>query len=162
MLLKPNELRNLAADKRKENKRFFQKLKSHPPSDLDQTVIALDEEAFRKIDCLNCANCCKTISPIFKPKDIERIGKALKIRPAEVVERYLKLDEDDDYVTKSSLCPFLGEDNHCSVYDSRPAACREYPHTNRRKFHQALKVTEKNVAVCPAVYHIVEQLKQIY
>lgn len=46
---------------------------------------------------------------------------------------YLRVDEDNDKVFKSMPCPFLGEDNLCSIYDIRPKACREFPHTDRKK-----------------------------
>ena len=65
-----------------------------------------------------------------------------------------------DYVLQTVPCTFLGEDNSCSIYEVRPKACREYPHTNRIKQHQILNLTEKNVEVCPAVYNIVEKLKK--
>lgn len=154
--------RERAKAKRKENRSFFKRLKKNPPKDLDKTVHQLDEEAFEEIDCLNCANCCKTTSPVFRKRDIERLANRLNIRPAEFVERYLRVDEDDEYVLRQAPCPFLGEDNYCSVYEDRPAACASYPHTHRRKFHQLLSVTEKNTTVCPAVFEIVERMKGLY
>jgi hypothetical protein len=45
-------------------------------------------------------------------------------------------------------------DNYCMVYESRPKACREYPHTDRKKFAQLLSLTEKNLDTCPAVLDI--------
>jgi hypothetical protein len=51
-------------------------------------------------------------------------------------------------------------DNYCMIYEIRPRACREYPHTNRRRFHQILKLTWRNTLVCPAVLEIVARLKQ--
>lgn len=144
------------------NKKLLEKLKKKKPTDLDATVHRLHDEAFERIDCLNCANCCKTISPIVTQRDIERLAKHFRIRPAEVIERHLLIDEDRDYVMNRTPCPFLGTDNYCSVYEARPDACREYPHTDRRKFHQITGITLKNTAVCPAVYEIVEQLKGVY
>ena len=75
-------------------------------------------------------------------------------------EQFLHIDEDNDYVLKSVPCTFLDADNQCSIYHVRPKACREYPHTNRIKQHQLLKLTEKNVSICPAVFQITEQLKK--
>ena len=82
--------------------------------------------------------------------------------PADFVERYLQLDHENDYVLKSSPCTFLQEDNKCSVYEDRPLACREYPHTDRKKMHQVLNLTRKNTEICPAVSRMVEQLKKAY
>lgn len=143
-------------------KKLLEKLKKKKPNNLDATVHQLHEEAFERIDCLDCANCCKTISPIVTQRDIERLAKHFRIRPVELIERHLLIDEDRDYVMNRTPCPFLGADNYCSVYEARPDACREYPHTDRRKFHQITGITLKNTAVCPAVYEIVEQLKRVY
>jgi Fe-S-cluster containining protein len=96
---------------------------------------------------------------MFTDKDISRIAKHLRLRPSEFTEKYLRIDEDNDYVLQSVPCTFLGDDNRCSIYDVRPKACREFPHTDRAKQHQILNLTEKNVAVCPAVYEIVERMK---
>jgi Fe-S-cluster containining protein len=114
---------------------------------------------FACTDCLKCANCCTTTGPLFTDKDISRIAKHLRLRPSEFTEKYLRIDEDNDYVLQSVPCTFLGDDNRCSIYDVRPKACREFPHTDRAKQHQILNLTEKNVAVCPAVYEIVERMK---
>lgn len=154
--------RERAKAKRKENRGFFKRLRKKPPKDLDRTVHQLDEEAFSQIDCLKCANCCKTTSPVFKKRDIERLAKRFKIRPSTFIDRYLVTDEDGEYVLQQVPCPFLGDDNYCTVYKDRPTACASFPHTHRRKFHQLLSVTEKNTTVCPAVFHIVERMKEIY
>jgi hypothetical protein len=73
----------------------------------------------------------------------------------------LHLDEDGHWVLQQNPCAFLLPDNRCSVYDHRPGACREYPHTNRKKMHQLLTLTARNAEVCPAVWHIVEKLNEI-
>ena len=93
------------------------------------------------------------------PADIKRISKRLKMRPTEFETQYLRVDEDGDKVLQQLPCPFLGADNYCGIYEHRPKACREFPHTNREKFHQITQITAKNVAVCPAVYIMVERLK---
>ena len=153
--------RTLVRQKAKENKKFFQKLKRVKPKVLDQKMHQLHEEILACTDCLECANCCSTTGPLFTDKDIGRIAKYLRIKPSEFTEKYLRIDEDKDYVLQQVPCAFLGEDNICSIYDVRPKACREFPHTDRIKQHQILNLTQKNVAVCPAVYHIVEKLKTI-
>ncbi|MES2559765.1 MAG: YkgJ family cysteine cluster protein [Bacteroidota bacterium] len=157
-----HELKAKALQKKAENKKFFDQLKKRTPKDLDQQFQELHEEAFDHIDCLTCANCCKTTGPLFKQKDIERLASHLRMRPAQFVETYLHIDEDHDYVLNVLPCPFLGADNYCSVYEHRPNACREYPHTNQRKMHTLFKETFNNVAICPAVYEIVEKLKKVY
>ena len=143
-----------------ENKVFFKKLKKKKPKNLDNVVHALHEEVFEEIDCLACANCCKSLGPRITDNDIARLAKHLKLKPGKLIEEYLKIDEDGDYVFKEMPCPFLMPDNYCMVYNYRPKACREYPHTDRKRFYQALNVTQKNTATCPAVFEIIEKLKQ--
>ena len=153
-------LPKLAKEKQKENKRFFGKLKKRPPKKLDYLMQELHEAEFEKTDCLQCANCCKTTGPLFTNADIDRISKFFKLKPADFIAKYLRLDEDNDYVLQQLPCTFLGTDNHCSIYGVRPKACREFPHTDRKKFHQISELTLKNVAICPAAFNIVEAMKK--
>ena len=153
------QLPQLAKDKHNENKKFFAKLKKKPPKKLDDIMQDLHDEEFRQTDCLECANCCKTTGPLFTDKDVERISKFFKIKPQKFEEEYLRKDEDGDLVLQQVPCTFLGADNYCSIYEVRPKACREYPHTDRKKFQQISNLTLKNVAICPAAYNIVEKMK---
>jgi uncharacterized protein len=144
-----------------ENKKFLQRLGKKDSRLVDDAFHSVHEEVFEEIDCLTCANCCKTTSPIFYQNDIERIAKFLRMKPGDFVEKYLRVDEDRDHVLKSSPCPFLDSENYCSIYEARPKACREYPHTNRKKMVQIMDLTHKNTLVCPAVLEMVERLKKI-
>ena len=118
----------------------------------------LHEEAFTKIDCLQCAACCKNYSPRFKTPDIKRISKLLKMKEGVFIETYLKLDSEGDYVTRFSPCPFLGEDNFCSIYDHRPSDCQRFPYTNEDVLLKRPAITLKNATFCPAVYFVLEKL----
>jgi len=158
----PDKLKEEAGKKNKENKRFLDKLKKKKPKNLDNVVSELHDEVFGYTDCLNCANCCRSISPIIIDRDIDRISRHLKISPSVFTTKYLTLDSDNDYVFKETPCPFLMHDNYCMIYDVRPRACREYPHTDRKRFYQISTLTLKNTFVCPAVFDIVEKLKDIY
>ncbi|PRX46272.1 YkgJ family cysteine cluster protein [Salegentibacter salegens] len=156
-------LKNLpekAKDKHKENKKFFAKLRKKPPKDLDRQMQEMHEEEFSRTNCLDCANCCKTTGPLFTNKDIERISKHLKLKPQQFIEQYLRIDEDKDYVLQQVPCTFLAADNYCLIYDVRPKACREFPHTDRKDFHKISNITIKNTAICPAAYNIVEEMKR--
>ncbi len=154
-------LEELSKDKLQENKKYFQRLKKRTPKRLDILMQKIHETEFEETDCLTCANCCKTTSPIFTNKDIERIAKHLKMKVVAFTKQYLRIDEDDFYVLKTAPCSFLDErDNTCFIYDIRPKACAEYPHTNRKKFIQLASLTIKNTQICPATYRIVEKLKQ--
>ncbi len=156
-----NRFRQQASNKKAELQKFLLGLKKKDPRKIDEAFHSLHEEVFAETDCLACANCCKTTSPIFYQTDIERAAKALRIKPGEFIEKFLRVDEDKDYVLTSAPCPFLGPDNYCSIYDDRPKACREYPHTDRKKMVQIMELTAKNTQVCPAVYEMVERLRKI-
>ncbi|WP_108423725.1 YkgJ family cysteine cluster protein [Flagellimonas amoyensis] len=154
------ELPQRAREKQAENKKFFAKLKKKPPKDLDYVMQELHEEEFRRTDCLTCANCCKTTGPLFTNADIERIAKHFRMKPSQFIDRYLRIDEENDHVLQEVPCTFLGADNYCSIYEVRPKACREFPHTDRKKFQQISNLTLKNVAICPAAFNIVEAMKK--
>lgn len=157
-----NDLQNklqIALTHQKENKILVNKLKRSKPKNLDAVVHQLHDEVFKKIDCLDCANCCKTTSPAIYERDIDRLAKYLKIKPSKLIEQYLEKDSDNDYVFRSAPCPFLDHENYCMVYESRPLACREYPHTNRKRFYQVLDLSLKNTEICPAVATIFEKLQ---
>lgn len=141
------------------NKELIRKLKRKPASDLDERVSAHHYEVFREIDCLECGNCCRSLGPRIKDVDIQRLSKYLKIKPSKFAEDYLRVDEDKDFVFKTMPCPFLGADNYCSVYSQRPVACREYPHTDRKRFYQVLDLTLKNSVTCPAVLEVLRRMR---
>ncbi|MCP4975473.1 MAG: YkgJ family cysteine cluster protein [Maribacter sp.] len=149
-----------AKEKHSANKKFFTKLKKRPPKNLDYIMQELHEAEFLRTDCLTCANCCKTTGPLFTANDVARISKHFRMKPQKFIEQYLRIDEDNDYVLQQVPCTFLGDDNYCSIYDVRPKACHEFPHTDRKKFHQINKLTLKNVTICPAAFNIVEALKK--
>jgi Fe-S-cluster containining protein len=151
-----------AGNKSAENKKFLEKLRQKKPADLDRVTHALHEKAFEHIDCLQCANCCSTTGPLLLDKDIERLASHFRKSPAEFTTQFLKIDEDGDYVFKSLPCPFLLSDKYCSAYESRPNACREYPHTSQRNVYQKLKITYLNTMICPAVAEVVEGLRKHY
>lgn len=153
-------LQQKAAQEEPEIQALVRKLKKNKKKRrLDERVHELHDEAFTKINCLDCANCCKNISPIIYEKDIDRIARHLRIRPADFTRRYLRVDDEGDYVFRNKPCPFLMPDNYCSIYSIRPRSCRDYPHTDRKNFHQILHLAVRDIYTCPAVLYIFQQLK---
>lgn len=156
------ELKVLASDRNKEFRDLFKMLKRKKPKNLDDVVHEFHQQAFNHIDCLECANCCKTLSPAITDRDVLRMASALKMKPSAFTEKYLHLDEENDYVFNQTPCPFLLPDNYCSIYESRPKACRDYPHTDRKRFVQILDLSLKNTFTCPVVYEVAENLRKEY
>ena len=144
-----------SAERRKQYKQFLQRPNR---KEVLKQLPELHEEAFSKIDCLQCAACCKNYSPRFKTPDIKRISKHLKMRESDFIDTYLKLDEDGDYVAKSAPCPFLGSDNFCSIYEQRPSDCHRFPYTDEDVLLDRPAITLKNAEFCPATYYVLERL----
>jgi Fe-S-cluster containining protein len=144
-----------AAEKQKQYKNLLQRADKNK---VLKQLPDLHEEAFSKIDCLDCAACCKNYSPRFKTPDIKRISKYLGMKEGTFIEKYLCLDTEGDYVVKSSPCAFLGEDNFCSIYDQRPSDCHRFPYTDEDVFLKRPAITLKNSTFCPAVHYVLERL----
>ena len=155
------QLPKKAKEKYSENKKFFAKLKKKTPKNLDYIMQELHDAEFKRTDCLTCANCCKTTGPLFTNADVERISKSFRMKPQKFIDTYLRIDEENDFVLQQVPCTFLGADNYCSIYDVRPKACREFPHTDRKKFQQISNLTMKNGEICPAAFNIVEEMKKL-
>jgi Fe-S-cluster containining protein len=139
-------------------KKYKQFLQRADKNKVLKALPALHEEAFAKINCLECAACCKNYSPRFKTPDIKRISKHLQLKESDFIEKYLKLDEDGDYVVRSTPCPFLGSDNYCSIYEVRPSDCERFPYTDEDVFIKRTNITLKNVTFCPIVMHVLDRL----
>jgi Fe-S-cluster containining protein len=146
-----------SGERQKIYKQFLQRAKKN---DVLKQLPDLHDEAFRKIDCLQCANCCKNYSPRFKTPDIKRISKHLKMRESDFIETYLKVDEEGDFVAKTLPCPFLGADNYCSIYEQRPSDCHRFPYTDEDVFIKRKELTLKNSGFCPITYYVLEGLIQ--
>lgn len=154
-----NRHQELVRLNKKEHAKVFKLLRKSKAKNFDRIVHEIHDEVFSCTDCLKCANCCKTTPPLVTDRDTDRISKHLKIKASSFESTYLMKDDEGDFVINTAPCPFLMTDNACSIYDVRPKACREFPHTDRVKQKQILHLTERNVIVCPAVYEIVEKLK---
>lgn len=144
-------------DKQKQFKNFLSRAdKNKVLKELPQ----LHEEAFEKVDCLQCAACCKNYSPRFKTPDVKRISKHLGMKESVFIETYLRVDEDGDFVVKSSPCPFLGSDNFCSIYEVRPSDCVRFPYTDEDVLVRRQQLTLKNASFCPITFYVLERLTE--
>lgn len=137
--------------------RYFKKNKKSIEK-MDVQIHALHDRYSAEIDCLSCSNCCRSLGPRITDKDVDRLAKHLRMKAVDFVDQYLRTDEDGDMVFKTMPCPFLGADNYCAVYENRPKACREYPHTDRKKFYQIYMLSVENASTCPIVYKVLEDI----
>jgi Fe-S-cluster containining protein len=157
---------NLIEDWRKRNpankeanKKLIKRLSKQNDKKLNLLADDLHNIAFEKIDCLDCANCCKSIPPILNDNDINRMAKHLGMKVSAFETTYIKTDGDGDRVMNQSPCTFLENDNRCRIYEARPKACREYPHTNNFEFLKNQKLHAINAEYCPAVFFILNEMR---
>ena len=106
------DFKEISRSKRKENKKFFARLKGKDPKRLNDQFHTMHEEVFAETDCLQCARCCRATGPLLTKQDIQRIAKRQGIKTAVFEEKYLRVDEDGDWVLKSLPCPFLALDTN--------------------------------------------------
>jgi hypothetical protein len=158
---KHETLKQLASARKKEFRKLAVQLKKWSERSLDIAVHSLHDKVFSEIDCLECASCCRYLGPRITNQDITRMAKVLRMSSSELFDMYLRTDEDGDMVFKTMPCPFLMSDNYCSIYENRPKACREYPHTDRKRFYQIIDLSLKNIPTCPAVYRIFDELSKM-
>ena len=150
-----NNWQKKSADHQKKYKQFLARADKNA---VLKKLPDLHEEAFKNVNCLDCAACCKNYSPRFKTPDLKRIAKHLKMKEGDFIEKYLLLDDEGDYVVRSKPCPFLGNDNYCSIYEVRPSDCARFPYTDEDVILKRQSLTLKNSTFCPIVYFVLEKL----
>ncbi len=147
-----------AAGQKKEHQAAVKRLRKMRSGEVEALMEELHRRAFDEVDCLECGNCCRSLGPRITERDLVRLAKIQRLSAAAFCETYLLRDEDNDWVFKTMPCPFLGEGNYCFVYENRPRACADYPHTEGRQVRSRLGELVKNAPVCPAVFLVLEGL----
>lgn len=149
------------ADKKKGNLiKFLNKLDEIVPENMQELVAEVDKTVWKDIDCLECANCCKTMTPTYTPKDIKRIAGHFGMKPKEFKAKWLYKDESGDWMNTATPCQFLGSDNKCYIYEIRPDDCAGFPHHNKKRFDLYNDTYIGNVPRCPATFELVSRLKK--
>lgn len=141
-------------------KKFLKGVKKNKKIANSTSLDEITDDFFEENSCIDCANCCKTISPIVRHSDIKRISKYLGLKQDEFIETYLERDNDDDFIIKSKPCPFLDEQNLCSIYEDRPSDCRKYPHLEEEGFNDLIGYHSRNLQSCPASYYILQEMER--
>ena len=155
------KFRLTAGRKRKKLSAFLDKLDDLVPEDMATIVARTDATVWRDINCMDCANCCKTMTPTFTKADVTRISRHLGMQPKEFIEKWLIKEEDSgDWVNKTQPCQFLSE-NKCTIYEVRPKDCAEFPHHNKKPFDLYNETFKNNLIHCPATLTLVERLKKL-
>ena len=150
-----------ASTREDHNFMFLTSLKFKNPKKVERLVKDLHKEAFEKIDCLKCGNCCKTLKPTISKEDIKRISNHFNEDESIIKAKYLEKDKGGDWTFNKLPCPFLKEGNVCEIYQIRPKVCQEFPHTQKKGFTSRRFMHTSNTKVCPATYYIVERMQKL-
>jgi len=147
---------------KKNLKRFLGRLEKNPPPGLDKLSQKLNTEVWQEIDCLTCANCCKTMTPTYTARDIKRISAYLGMTPQEFKDKWLHYDKKDgDWMNVSRPCQFLDlKTNMCSIYEVRPRDCAGFPHFTKKKMVDYMHVHKQNIEYCPATFKMVQKMME--
>ncbi len=156
-----SKFKRRAYRKKKELTSFLRKVGNSKIKGILKAVAEAEKEVWKEVNCTKCANCCKTMTPTYTRRDINRISKHFNMTYDEFYDKWLQKDENKDIVNQSRPCQFLGKDDRCTIYAIRPTDCAEFPHLNRKDFrYQAKsKIYNQNLPLCPATLVLVEKLK---
>ena len=156
------QIKVLGEKKRPENERFRRHLKARDHS--DRILRRIAETIEERIDCTQCANCCRVATAKVSERDVERLARYLRIKPAAFVAQYTAEDEEEGTIlrrTEEAGCVFLSG-NECTVYDARPDSCQRFPHVVRGNGSIASRMWEfiDRACYCPIVYNSLEAFKE--
>jgi len=142
--------------------RFLTKLEKNPPKKLDQLAATLEQEVWKEINCLTCANCCKAMTPTYTQKDIKRISSHFGMTGGQFKNKWLYKElSSGDWLNRNTPCQFLDlKTNMCTIYEIRPADCAGFPHLPRKKMIEYMHVHKQNIELCPATYRMVEKMME--
>ena len=152
-----HSFRNLVTKNKKRLRSFLTRIEKNKSPNLHLVTLEANELAWAKTDCLDCANCCKTMSPTYTQRDISRISKFLGMTRRAFTEKWLYKDKTGDWMNKKQPCQFLDlKTNLCGIYEVRPRDCAGFPHHSTKKIKDYGHMYKQNVEFCPATYRLVE------
>jgi uncharacterized protein len=95
-------------------------------------------------------------------RDVEKLARFLRIRPAEFLREYTIQTADEGLILKRTEngCTFL-YGTMCTVYDARPGNCENFPHLVRGEGSLLSRMWEfkDRACYCPIVYNTLETFK---
>ena len=102
----------------------------------------------KKYDCIDCpAYCCSYAHIPTTDEDVERLADHFDLTLKEAKRRFTKRGDketprvlrhkDDEHF--GSICRFIdSETRNCTIYEARPAICREFPTQKRCGYYDFL------------------------
>ena len=143
--------------------KFLHRLKRNPPRNLQSIAIEAASNVWDEIDCLSCANCCKTMTPTYTNSDIKKIASYLQISTEEMKRKWLKKERGTGkWLNKTTPCQFLDQEtNMCNVYEVRPADCAGFPHLTKKRMVDYIHIHKQNLDECPATFKMIEKMNEL-
>ena len=152
---------------KKSYKKFLRKFDETFIPEIELFAATAEKKAWEKVDCLDCGNCCKKMTPTFIDSDIKRISKHLDMTEAAFKKKWIIREEPEedgtpgDLVNKTQPCQFLNlEDNKCSIYEVRPKDCADFPHFHGKEFAAHNDTYIQNLKFCPVTYAFIKKVKK--
>jgi Fe-S-cluster containining protein len=158
----PDQVRRLAESKEAENLHFRRYLHAHHIPVKPFQILAQVIE--RQIDCKQCANCCRRMIVEVTPAEIEAIAVLLDVPVQEVMQKHIDPEPGDPahriMRNEHDACTFL-HGTLCSIYDARPAACRDFPHVavGAHTLGARMESVCRHSSGCPILYNAIESYK---
>lgn len=157
------QIERLGEKKRRENEGLRRHMKMHDVPERRLRRIA--EEIEEQIDCTQCANCCRVATAKLLERDVERLAKLMRLSVGAFKTQYTMEDAEDGLILKrndATGCVFLSG-TACTVYESRPAACENFPHLVRGQGSIASRMWQfiDRATYCPIVYNSLEAFKPV-
>lgn len=157
MLSHPQQIKPLLAEKAIENIFFKKHLRQFSSAKIDLMIGELQDAITPQIDCMQCANCCKSLEPGLEQDEVEKLAQLKQMEIENFKQTFVAYDGEAHYL-KAKPCLFLN-DCACSIYNDRPKACQEYPHLLQKDMKYR-KTFWENYSICPIVFNVIEELKK--
>ncbi len=154
------QIKRLGEQKFEENKKLRQHMSRH--NFVERKLKAIAQNVEKEIDCLECANCCRTATARLIDRDIDKVAKAAGMKRDRFLRECTEISEEEGRILKRTEagCIFLNG-NECLVYEGRPASCEDFPHLVRGPgslMHRMWAMPER-ATYCPITYNTLEAWK---
>lgn len=152
--------RQRAYRKKKVLSAFLKKLEKKRPPLAKKAMKEAEQHAWSKVNCQQCGNCCKTMTPTWKKSEIKRVAQHFGMSYKEFFDKWLYVEESTgDICNQTTPCQFFDLKNGlCTIYELRPHDCATFPHIYRKDFFDQMEVYTGNLHRCPATLVAMEHL----
>src|SRR5947209_18576881 len=101
------QIRRLGESKREENEKFRRHFKRH--NFVERRFRHIAQEVEEAVDCTACANCCREATVRLAERDVEKLARYFRIKPAQFIRDYTEETEDEGRILRRTEqgCVFL-------------------------------------------------------